>query len=138
MEHKTQTSSPTNSSFNEESRTAWVDIQMAKLEQLVHAAGDLSTNLEAFDRETERFIERVYGASDKRLEVYKYAIAGEAEPMVNLPEPAQEDMAVDIGRKAIQQRRQILLGMKSELQDAEKDEEKALTGEDREDPPGMS
>ena len=138
MDDKTQTSSPTNASFNEESRTGWIDVQMAKLEQLVHSDGDLTTKLDAFDRETERFIERVYGASDRRLEVYTYAISSEAERMVNLPEAAQEDMAVDLGRKAIQQRRQVLLALRSELDEAEHKEEEALTGEDREDPPGMS
>jgi hypothetical protein len=138
MEEKTQVSSPTNASFNEESRTDWIDIQMAKLNQLVHTDSDLSRKLEAFDRETERLIERLYGPTDKRLEVYKYAMSGEAEPMVNLPEPAQEDMAVDIGKKSIQQRRQVLLGLKSEMEEAEVKETEALTGEDREDPPGMS
>jgi hypothetical protein len=138
MDDKTQTSSPTNASFNEESRTDWIDIQMAKLEQLVHTDRELSRKLEAFDRETERLIERLYGATDKRLEVYKYAITGEAEPMVNLPESAQEDMAVDIGKKSIQQRRQVLLGLKSEMEEAEAKECEAITGEDREDPPGMS
>jgi hypothetical protein len=138
MDEKTQTSSPTNASFNEESRTGWIDVQMAKLEQLVHSDGDLTSKLDAFDRETERFIERVYGASDRRLEVYTYAISSEAERMVNLPEAAQEDMAVDLGRKAIQQRRQVLLALRSELDEAEHKEAEALTGEDREDPPGMS
>jgi hypothetical protein len=45
---------------------------------------------------------------------------------------------VDIGKKSIQQRRQVLLGMKSEMEDAEAKESEALTGEDHEDPPGMS
>jgi hypothetical protein len=138
MEEKAQRSSPTNASFNEESRTDWIDIQMAKLEELSHMGGDLSRKLAAFDRKTERLIERLYGAADKRLEVYKYAIIGEAERMVNLPQPAQEDTAVDTGKKSIQQRRQVLLGMKSEMEEAEAKECEALTGEDREDPPAMS
>jgi hypothetical protein len=138
MEDKTQTSSPTNASFNEESRTGWIEIQIAKLDQLVHTDGDLSRKLETFDRETERLIERLYGATDKRLELYNYAITGEAETMVNLPESAQEDVAGDMGKKSIQQRRQVLLGLKSEMEDAEVKESEALTGEDREDPPGMS
>jgi hypothetical protein len=138
MEERAPTRSPTNASFNEESRSNWIDIQMAKLEDISHMVGDLSSKLAAFDRETERLIERLYGSADKRLEVYKYAIAGEAEPMVNLPEPAQEDMAVDIAKKSIQQRRQVLLGMKTEMEEAETKECEALTGEDREDPPGMS
>jgi hypothetical protein len=135
---KAQTSSPTNASFNEETRTGWIDLQIAKLDDLVHGKGDLPGQLEAFDRDTERFIERVFGPADRRLEVYKYAIAGEAERMVNLPEAAQEELAVDTAKKAIQQRRQVLLALRSELDEAEAKEEEALTGEDREDPPGMS
>jgi hypothetical protein len=138
MKTKKQSSTPTNASFNEESRSDWIDLQMAKLDQLVHTQGDLGPKLDAFDRETERQIERLYGATDKRLEVYKYAIMGEAERMVNLPQPAQEDMAVDTAKKAIQQRRQVLLGMKSEMDEAEAKECKALMGEDHEDPPAMS
>jgi hypothetical protein len=138
MDENTQTSSPTNASFNEESRTGWIDVQMAKLEELSHTGGDLRRKLEAFDRETERLIKRLYGPTDKRLEVYKYAIIGEAERMVNLPQPAQEDTAVDVGKKSIQQRRQVLLGMKSEMGEAEAKECEALMGEDHEDPPGMS
>jgi hypothetical protein len=138
MEQHRQTSSPTNASFNEETRRTWIDSQMAKLERLAHGNGGMSEKLAAFDRETEQLIERLYGPKDRRLEVYKYAIVGEAERLVNLPEAAQEDLAVDVGKKAIQQRRQVLLGLKSELEQAETTEARALAGEDHEDPPGMS
>jgi hypothetical protein len=138
MEIKKQQSTPTNASFNEESRSDWIDVQMSKLDQLVHIPGDLRPQLDAFDRETERLIARLYGEVDKRLEVYKYAIMGEAERMVNLPQPAQEEAAVNFGKKGIQQRRQILLGMRSEMDEAEAKECDALMGEDHEDPPMMS
>ena len=58
--------------------------------------------------------------------------------MVNLPEEAQETLEVDLPKKSLQQRRQVLLGILSELEEIEDAEEDALTGEDHEDPPGIS
>lgn len=55
--------------------------------------------------------------------------------MVNLPESAQEPMAKDIAKTSIQQRRQVLLGILSEMPGLEDKEEEVLTGEDHEDPP---
>ena len=64
-----------------------------------------------------------------------YATLAEAETLVNLPESAQEQSAQDLPKKAIQQRRQVLEGIISELHDVEGNETAALTGEDHEDPP---
>ena len=132
----------TNPSFPSESRTDLLKAQLVKLlklEEQLHGQGDVANDLMAFDLETEELIQRLYGADQLgRLETYKYATIGEAETMVNLPEAAQEDLAVDLPRKGMQQRRQVFLGLISELSDAESQEVDALTGEDHEDPPGMS
>ena len=70
-----------------------------------------------------------------KLGGYKYASVGEAEAIVNLPESAQEPMAKDIPKTAIQQRRQVLLGILTEMEGLEDKEEEVLAGEDHEDPP---
>jgi hypothetical protein len=80
---------------------------------------------------------RLYGDSHKYLEAYKYATVAESEALVNLPESAQEPMAKDLPKTAVQQRRQVLLGILSEMQDMEAKEVAMLTGEDREDPPSI-
>jgi hypothetical protein len=72
------------------------------------------------------------------LEAYRYATMAEAESVVNLPESAQEEAAQDLPKKAIQQRRQVLEGCRSEFEEVEVKEAQALAGEDHEDPPGMS
>ena len=132
----------TNPSFPSESRTDVLKAQLQKLLKLeaqLRTQGDVTNDLMAFDLETEELIQRLYGGDQpERLEAYKYATTGEAETMVNLPEPAQEDLAVNLPKKGMQQRRQVLLGLISELGDAESQEVEALTGEDQEDPPGMS
>jgi primosomal protein N' len=109
---------------------------MKKLEALGHRQAT-DQELAQFDEETEQLLIHTFGTSDKRIETYKYASLGEAETMVNLPESAQEQTAQDVPKKAIQQRRQVLEGIVSELQNSEETEEKALTGEDHEDPPMM-
>jgi hypothetical protein len=93
---------------------------------------------DAFDSETEDLLVKFYGEDHQYVEAYKYASLGEAEAMVNLPEEAQEALAVDLPKKSLQQRRQVLLGILSELEEIEDAEEDALTGEDHEDPPGIS
>jgi len=63
---------------------------------------------------------------------------GEAEALVNLPESAQEPLTRDISKKGLQQRRQVLQGILTDLLPLEAQEADLLTGEDREDPPGPS
>lgn len=46
-------------------------------------------------------------------------------------------MAKDLPKTAVQQRRQVLLGILTEMQDMEAKEVAMLTGEDREDPPSI-
>jgi hypothetical protein len=108
--------------------------QIGKLEQLDHRAPVLPT-LEGFDADTEALLGRLYGDGHKYVEAYKYATVGESEALVNLPESAQEPLAKDLPKTAVQQRRQVLLGILSEMQDMEAKEVSMLTGEDREDPP---
>jgi hypothetical protein len=111
--------------------------QIQKLEVLSHRPLD-STVLARFDDETENLIQRLLGATHPQLEAYKYAKLAEAAEMVNLPEGAQEESVQDLPRKAIQQRRQVLEGCLAELRSTNEPEAAALSGEDREDPPGMS
>lgn len=124
----------TNSSFAPLTRATQFQALIKKLEALGKRQAD-DKELAKFDEETEELLVRNFGESDARIEAYKYASLGEAETLVNLPESAQEQTAQDIPKKAIQQRRQVLEGVISELQSADKTEEKALTGEDHEDPP---
>jgi hypothetical protein len=119
-----------------------------RLEELVIRLEDLSQSqkgalpesnevLTAFDGEVEELLTELYGAEHERLQSYKYATLGEAEAMVNLPESAQLPTERDDFKKSLQQRRQVLQGCISELQEAETTEVEALTGEDREDPPAL-
>lgn len=127
----------TNASFTPETRSHRIKVQLEKLEQLGHQSFP-TPSVNSFDAETEDLLGSLYGKTHKYVEEYKYASLGEAEAIVNLPESAQEPQTRDIPKKALQQRRQILLGILSELESMEGKEEKALTGEDHEDPPGMS
>jgi hypothetical protein len=92
--------------------------QMGKLEGLEHRV-PVQPTLEGFDAETEALLVRLYGKSHKYLEVYKYATVAETEALVNLPESAQEPMAKDFAKTALQQRRQVLLGILTEMQSTE-------------------
>jgi hypothetical protein len=56
---------------------------------------------------------------------------------VNLPESAQKPIAKDLPKTALQQRRQVLLGILTEVEELEAKEATVLTGEDREDPPSV-
>ena len=127
----------TNATFTPENRSERIKNQLEKLEQLNHRS-DQPTGLNSFDVETEELLTGLYGKGHKYVEAYKYASIGEAEAMVNLPESAQEPLVRDTPKKALQQRRQVLQGILSEMEDMEGKEEEALTGEDHEDPPGMS
>ncbi len=124
----------TNSSFSPVTRVSQFHALLEKLESLGHRRSN-DQELALFDDETEELLGRHFGPSDARLEAYKYATLAEAETLVNMPESAQEQSAQDLPKKALQQRRQVLEGIMSELQEEGKDENEALTGEDHEDPP---
>jgi hypothetical protein len=126
----------TNASFSPRMRSDELKEQIGKLERLEHRTPVLPT-LDTFDEETEALLGRLYGDSHKYLEAYKYATVAESEALVNLPESAQEPMAKDLPKTAVQQRRQVLLGILTEMQDMEAKEVAMLTGEDREDPPSI-
>ena len=91
--------------------------QIKKLEAFRHGQAD-STALDEFDVETEQLILRTLGQSTLLLEAYGLAIMGEAETIVNMPQPAQEDAVQDLPRKAIEQRRQVLEACMAELEAA--------------------
>ena len=124
----------TNASFTPESRRTKIKRQLDILTDMDPDPG-VNPSFEQFDLDTENILSQLYGKGHKYVEAYKYASVGEAEAMVNLPESAQEPTAKDIPKMALQQRRQVLLGILSELEGLEDKEEEALTGEDREDPP---
>ena len=124
----------TNASFSPKMRSDELKQQIGKLEQLDHRAPVLPS-LETFDAETEALLGRLYGAGHKYVETYKYATVAETEALVNLPESAQEPLAKDLPKTAVQQRRQVLLGILTEMQDMEAKEISMLTGEDHEEPP---
>ena len=126
----------TNASFSPRMRSDELKSQIGKLEALHHRAG-VDPMLESFDADTEALLGRLYGATHRYIEAYRYAALAEAEALVNLPESAQEPTAVDRPKTAIQQRRQVLLGILTELSDMEAQEVTMLTGEDREDPPSI-
>ncbi len=124
----------TNASFAPISRTYRLEQQIQKLEVLMQD-GAVSEALSAFDIETEQLLLNLNCQNGTWLESYKYATLGEAEAMVNLPESAQQAGVRDRFKKSLQQRRQVLLGCVGYLVEAEALENKALRGEDREDPP---
>ena len=126
----------TNSSFGPVTRSDRFRSQMRKLESLARSSD--TRLLAQFDTETESLLIETFGTASENLEAYKYAIVGEAETMINLPESAQEAAAQDVQKKAVQQRRQVLEGCLTALKEAEAKEEQVLTGEDHEDPPVMS
>lgn len=125
----------TNASFSALSRVDQMKHQLKKLESLSQSPVDTKI-LDKFDRETEEILKRVDGRETK-MAAYSFATMAEAEALVNLPESAQEPTSRDLLQKSLQQRRQVLLGMVSEMESLEKTEAEVLTGEDREDPPLM-
>lgn len=124
----------TNASFRPLSRTDRLEQQIKKLDDFMRDPVP-SKELNAFDTETEQLLLNLSCQDGKWLESYKYAVLGEAEAIVNLPESAQQPGVRDNFKKSLQQRRQVLLGCVSYLVEAEALENKALRGEDREDPP---
>ena len=126
----------TNASFSPQMRSDELKTQIDKLEALDHRA-PVQPTLETFDAETEALLGRFYGKDHRYVEAYQYARLAEAEAVVNLPESAQEPTAQDLPKTALQQRRQLLLSILTEMQDLETKEVAALTGEDHEDPPSI-
>ncbi len=126
-----------NSMYHAETRSDALKSQIDKLEGLAHHT-EVNPTFDQFDAETEDLLTKIYGANHKYVEAYKYATLGEAEALVNLPESAQEPLTRDVPKKGLQQRRQALQGILTDLQELETQEAEALTGEDREDPPGPS
>ncbi|MCA9455114.1 MAG: hypothetical protein H6750_13670 [Nitrospiraceae bacterium] len=125
----------TNASFSAFSRVDQLKQQLKKLEHLSNSQVNTKV-LEQFDRETEEILNRVDGRETK-MAAYNFATMAEAEALVNLPESAQEPTSRDLLQKSLQQRRQVLLGLVSEMESLEATEAEVLTGEDREDPPLM-
>lgn len=126
-----------NSMYHAQTRSDALKSQIEKLEGLAHHTA-VNPTFEQFDTETENLLINIYGTDHRYVEAYKYATVGEAEALVNLPESAQEPLTRDIPKKGLQQRRQALQGVLTELQELEAQEAEVLTGEDREDPPGPS
>ena len=126
-----------NSMYHAESRVDGLKAQIHKLEGLAHHTV-VNPTFDQFDADTEDMLIKIYGANHQYVESYKFATVGEAEALVNLPESAQEPLTRDIPKKGLQQRRQVLQGILTDLQPLEAQETDSLTGEDREDPPGLS
>ncbi|MDR4480558.1 MAG: hypothetical protein R3B37_12555 [Nitrospira sp.] len=126
-----------NSMYHARLRSDDLKAQIDKLEGLAHHTV-VNPTFDVFDAETESILIKIYGVNHKYVESYKYATVGEAEAMVNLPESAQEPQTRDIPKKGLQQRRQVLQSILTDLQALETQEAELLTGEDREDPPGPS
>lgn len=126
-----------NSMYRAQTRSDDLKAQIEKLEGLAHHTA-VNPTFDQFDAETEDILMKIYGANHKYVESYKYATVGEAEALVNLPESAQEPQTRDIPKKGLQQRRQVLQSILTDLQGLESQETELLTGEDREDPPGPS
>ena len=124
-----------NASFSPLSRVQQLTQRLKKLENISQASVPLN-QLRQFDQETEEVLRRVDG-NEKHLAAYQMAIMAEGEAIFNLPESAQESQSRDLLQKSIQQRRQFLTGIISEWEKLEKKEAAVLTGEDREDPPGL-
>jgi len=83
--------------------------QLALFDAVV-SKGATATVLAEFDGTTERLIGAVFGEVADRLEAYEYARHGEAETLVNRPEDAQEDGALDVDRESVRQRRRVIEG----------------------------
>ncbi|MEO8046550.1 MAG: hypothetical protein ABI684_04625 [Nitrospirota bacterium] len=126
-----------NSMYHARLRSDDITAQIDKLEGLAHHIV-VNPTFDMFDVQTEDILIKIYGANHQYVESYKYATLGEAEAMVNLPESAQEPQSRDIPKKGLQQRRQVLQSILTDLKELETQESRALAGEDREDPPGPS
>jgi hypothetical protein len=126
-----------NSMYRARLRSDDIKMQIEKLEGLAHHTV-VNPTFEVFDEETEDILGRIFGDTHQYVESYNYAALGEAEAIVNLPESAQEPQTRDIPKQGLQQRRQVLQSILTDLEGLETEESRALEGEDREDPPGPS
>ena len=126
-----------NSTYHAQSRSDALKSQIDKLEGLAHHTV-VNPAFDQFDADTEDMLIKIYGPNHQYVESYKYATVGEAEALVNLPESAQEPLTRDIPKKGLQQRRQALQSILTELQALEAQEADTLSGEDREDSSGPS
>ncbi|MDL1889664.1 hypothetical protein FBQ96_08820 [Nitrospirales bacterium NOB] len=126
-----------NATYHPQLRSDHIKAQLNKLEALEHQA-PVTPSCDQFDAETIELLTGIYGDTHQYVESYKYATLGEAEAIVNLPEFAQEPQTRDVPKKGLQQRRQLLLGILTDIEELEASEAEVLAGEDREDPPGMS
>ena len=126
-----------NSMYHARLRSDDLKAQIDKLEALAHHTV-VNPTFDLFDEETEGILTKIYGDTHPYVESYKYATLGEAEAIVNLPESAQEPQTRDMPKKGLQQRRQVLQSILTDLRGLEAEESSALEGEDHEDPPGPS
>ncbi|MDH5773751.1 MAG: hypothetical protein OEZ57_02390 [Nitrospirota bacterium] len=126
-----------NASFSPLQHSDQFQAQLKKIEKLGHAPVNAQDWAE-FDEETEQLLRQTFGETHEYVETYALASMGEAEALVNMPESAQESLSQDLPQKAFQQRRQLLHAVLSDLEELEKQEAEALTGEDHEDPPGLN
>ena len=108
----------TNASFSPRMRIDELKAQIGKIEAMDHRA-PVQPSMETFDAETEAMLGRFYGESHKYVEAYQYATLAETEALVNLPESAQEPMSRDLPKTSLQQRRQVLLGILTEIEGME-------------------
>ncbi len=127
----------TNASFSPLQQSDQFLAQLKKIEKLGHAQASAQDWAEC-DEETEELLRQTFGETHEYVESYALASMGEAEALVNMPESAQESLSQDLPQKAFQQRRQLLHAVLLDLEEIEKEEVKALTGEDHEDPPGLN
>lgn len=81
--------------------------QLAHFDTIVEK-GATASALAEFDGATERLIGAVFGEVADMLEAYEYARHGEAQTLVNLPDEAPEDGALDVDRESVRQRRRVL------------------------------
>jgi len=130
--------SNTNASFSPMQHSDQFRAKLEKLEKLGHAQVGATNDWMKFDEETEELLRQTFGDTSEYVEAYALATMAEAEALVNMPESAQESLSQDLPQKAFQQRRQLLHAVLSDLEGLEKEEAKALTGEDHEDPPGLN
>ncbi len=126
----------TNASFSPLSRVDQLKQQLEKLEGLSQIPVD-PQELESFDLETGEVIKRVDGRK-RKMAGYQFATMAEGEALLNMPESAQEPTSRDLLQKSIQQRRQLLQGLISEMEKMEEKEAEVLTGEDEDGPPGLN
>ncbi|WP_447987294.1 hypothetical protein [Nitrospira sp. Nam74] len=76
----------TKSPFSPWTRSHRFQTQIDKVESVTTRVCDDERAFEQFDAETEGLSAETFGPTDERGEAYKYAVLGDAEHMVNLPD----------------------------------------------------